>query len=195
MTTHRKQFGKRGSDRNTGTQWGLSQPQYAAQCATPAYSIPGSSSANYDVNSGFSLGAALWSIVALFFSFNGRINRLSYWGLTILITIIQFAIVKFYSNYSGLNLLDAEVAAQELIYGQHSLNLILILLLPSLSNISLSIRRLHDRDVSGVWIFSWFIPILGTVICLCQTFANLFFAGTSGHNRFDGTLSQAKVFD
>jgi uncharacterized membrane protein YhaH (DUF805 family) len=195
MTTHRKQFGKRGSDWNTGTQWGQSQPQYAAQSAAPAYSSVGNIPGNYESNSGFSLGAALWSIVALFFSFNGRINRLSYWGLSIFNSIIQFAIVKIYFSHSGVNWTDAEAVVHDLIYGEHSLNLIILLLLPSLSNLSLTVRRLHDRDVSGMWIVAWFIPILGSIICLFQTFANLFFAGTSGHNRFDSMQIQAKVFD
>ncbi len=47
----------------------------------------------------------------------------------------------------------------------------------------------------GYWLLVWFIPIVGSLFALCQGFANMFFSGTQGPNRFDTPQSQAHIFD
>jgi uncharacterized membrane protein YhaH (DUF805 family) len=54
---------------------------------------------------------------------------------------------------------------------------LLAVLLPS---ISLSVRRLHDRDKSGWWCLIAFIPLIGAIILLIW----FVLAGTPGDNRF-----------
>ncbi|CTQ52565.1 Inner membrane protein YhaI [Roseibium album] len=195
MTTHRKQFGKRGSDQYAGQQSGFQQPQYSPASAIPGYAMAGNSPTSLDDAPDFSFGNVLWSIVVLFFSFEGRINRLGYLVLGLFNSIIQISIFVIYFSQLDLNWANSEVAARELIAGDHFMNLFMLLLLPSVSNISLLIRRFHDRDVSGFWLLAWFIPIFGVLICFFQSLANLFCAGTRGPNRFDTVDSRVGVFD
>lgn len=197
MPTQRKQFGKRGISHEEPVRRQVppaaSVPSFQpAGPAAAAISYEGTATSYEDE---YSAGNFLWSLVVLFFSFRGRINRRGYWGLGLFNGMLQFAILFAYFGQFSLSTTDPEVISQAMVDGGHLLNLLVLLLVPSVSNISLVVRRFHDRDVSAYWIFSWFIPIIGTLICLFQSIANGFSAGTRGPNRFDTVQNQAHVFD
>lgn len=105
--------------------------------------------------------------------FDGRAGRQEFWMFVVssVIVYIVFAIVGNLIHFPFL------IA----IYG-------LAVLLPTLG---LEIRRLHDIDKSGWWIFISFVPIIGGIwllVLLCMT-------GSPDGNRFgpnaSGTVSLA----
>ncbi|MCX8075349.1 MAG: DUF805 domain-containing protein [Clostridia bacterium] len=80
------------------------------------------------------------------FDFSGRSTRKEYW-MAYLINIIIIFILSFISQ-TGIDLIT--------IYG-------LLIILPTLS---LFIRRMHDINRSGWWIFGGLIPFVGWIIVL-----------------------------
>ncbi|WP_428642013.1 DUF805 domain-containing protein [Roseibium sp.] len=201
MPTQRTQFGKRGLNQPNPVTWTSRQSGGAAASATMAYpsgngayARAGAEAAQFAGEMSFSAMGAVTHVLGLFFSFNGRIGRLGYWGLGTFNLAMMIAIVFAY--FAALNIdFDNREEAERILANASLLSLWLILLPFSVSNISLQVRRFHDRDVSALWMFVWFIPIIGIFPCLFQGIANAFFAGTRGPNRFDTPASQAHVFD
>ena len=109
---------------------------------------------------------SLTTMLKLIFSFNGRINRQTYW-LAYIGLFIGFSITGAMSESY-----DSDTAA----FGGL---LMLLLIWPS---IALSVKRWHDRDKSGFWMLINLIPLIGPL----WSFIELgFLAGTDGPNRFD----------
>lgn len=104
------------------------------------------------------------------FSLKGRINRLTYWAYSIPILALN-VLVEFW-DHGMVPILDNAVAA------------ILILLLVLFSiwiGISLSVKRCHDRDLSGWWVLLLLVPIVGGIWALVSLGC---MKGTTGDNRF-----------
>ena len=113
----------------------------------------------------------------LFFTFEGRINRLSFWVGTILLVIVNVVVLSLFDAVLGddVSFVVSIVVAIALLY-------------PSLA---VHVKRWHDRDKSGWWVLVGFIPIVGLiwVIIACGIRT-----GTPGDNRFgpkpaDGLVS------
>lgn len=97
-------------------------------------------------------------------TFSGRAKRKEYWMFFLINMIISVAlqIIQY--------VCDMEYLVLPLLFS-------LVILLPSLS---VAVRRLHDIERSGFWIFIGFVPIIGSIILLvflCQK-------GTLGINRY-----------
>jgi uncharacterized membrane protein YhaH (DUF805 family) len=199
MPTQKKQFGKRGLTPNVGQRWGSEQSELgladgAASHAMPNYLPNGSGSAAYQDNDSFSIGVVVTHVLGTFFSFSGRIGRLGFWGLGTFNFVVVLAI--WFAGYRALNLdFGNQEEAARILQNANLWKIWLITAPFGISNISLQVRRFHDRDVSGLWMLAWFIPIIGGLLALFQGIANMFFAGTPGLNRFDTASSQARVFD
>jgi uncharacterized membrane protein YhaH (DUF805 family) len=73
-----------------------------------------------------------------------------------------------------ISLIDAAVEAGGILYLIWALILIW-------SNIAIQVKRWHDRDKSGWWMFIAFIPIIGGIWTFVETGL---LAGTDGPNRF-----------
>lgn len=103
-------------------------------------------------------GAKLWPLDL--FSFYGRINRSTFWRISIVGTLA----------YSGVVYLASFLAdtVDKLFYGS-SVELVTILVagpayfLWLFLCIAICIRRLHDRNKAGASIFTVFIPIFGFI--------------------------------
>lgn len=80
--------------------------------------------------------------------FNGRASRAEYWYF-VLFTIIASIILSILGGYAGAKWLGMVYA--------------LATIIPSLA---VCIRRLHDTDHSGWWIFISLIPFVGSIILL-----------------------------
>ncbi len=109
-------------------------------------------------------GQAVKSCFSKYATFSGRASRSEYWYF-FLFTVIVYIVA---------NILDAALFG-----GVAVLDLIatVVLLLPG---ISVGVRRLHDKDLSGWWYLLVFIPVIGWIVLLvwfCQR-------GTVGPNRF-----------
>jgi uncharacterized membrane protein YhaH (DUF805 family) len=102
----------------------------------------------------------------LFFSFEGRINRGKFWlGIVILWAVIWV-----------LTLIAALADSAFLWWVSAILSILIIW--PSLA---LSIKRWHDRNKSGWWVFIGLIPIIGPLWALIETG---FLPGTVGPNEY-----------
>ena len=109
-------------------------------------------------------GEAIKSGFSNYVNFSGRAVRSEYWFWT-LFTIIGVAIA------AGLDI--AIFNAPALFYFVFTL----AIFLPSLA---VTIRRLHDLDRSGWWIFLNFVPLIGVIVMIVWFCTR----GTSGPNRF-----------
>jgi uncharacterized membrane protein YhaH (DUF805 family) len=117
-----------------------------------------------DTNESMTIGKAL-------FSFEGRLCRSDYWLKGVLI-LIPFSIMNNILIH-GLKMREAGMI------------IALIMLWPSLA---ILIKRLHDRNRSGWFIFIIFIPVIGGIWLLVEVW---FLKGTDGPNRFGRDYLQA----
>lgn len=101
--------------------------------------------------------------------FSGRARRQEFWLFVVLIMILNFA-AAFGDMALGTYNKDYEI-------GFISGVLSLMMLVPSLS---VQVRRLHDTDRSGWWIFIILVPVLGAMILLILSCLQ----GTEGDNRY-----------
>lgn len=87
--------------------------------------------------------------------FNGRATRQQFW-MFVLYCVIVFILAGF-----ALGALAVTADAEEL---EFAFNLAsLAILLPSFA---ISVRRLHDINMSGWWVLIGFIPLIGPIILL-----------------------------
>lgn len=125
------------------------------------------------------------------FSFKGRIGRLEWWGIALLITIIwSLYFAMFGLNYFKI-LFGVYFRTPEAMQG-FTLALVsrpylltvggpILFVLALWMNFAAMAKRYHDRDKSAWWIFIMFVPVIGT---LWQLIECGFFAGTSGGNSY-----------
>lgn len=98
-------------------------------------------------------------------SFSGRARRSEYWYWVLFTIIVQLV----------FGIADAVLFDDEL--GIFSALATIVLLLPGLS---VSVRRLHDTNRSGWWLWIVLVPVIGAIALLVFTLM----AGTVGENRF-----------
>jgi uncharacterized membrane protein YhaH (DUF805 family) len=99
------------------------------------------------------------------FSFDGRIGRGPYWGIST---------TNIVANFVGFGLISI---------GNGTLTVLVVLVFVALIAISLavSVKRWHDRDKSGFWIFINLVPIIGWLWAWIE---QGFLPGTDGDNRY-----------
>lgn len=137
-----------------------------------------------------------WMILPLkrYAEFSGRSRRMEYW-MFILLTIIVGVVLAGPSYFSIVSAAMTDPAALDTdpfgglgILGMGSLGLFglfyLAILIPS---IAVTVRRLHDRDMSGWWylgfIVASIIPFVGFIASIAFIVV-LALPGTDGPNRF-----------
>jgi uncharacterized membrane protein YhaH (DUF805 family) len=97
-------------------------------------------------------------------SFDGRVGRGQYWLWTI-VAVVVYVIGFLLFNAGSIGVIIGIV-------------LIIAGLVVSLAT---QIKRWHDRDKSGWWIFIALVPFIGGIWALIETG---FLAGSPGDNRF-----------
>ena len=108
------------------------------------------------------------SIKDILFSFKGRINRTVFWVSLLCIMVVFYGIL-IAMHYSGLD--KKAILFVELIF-----------YVPFLwVSLAIQVKRWHDRDKSGWWVFIVLIPILGSIWAFVETG---FLSGTDGENSF-----------
>jgi len=115
-----------------------------------------------------SLFAAVSSVLRQYANFSGRARRSEYWWYTLAYGVVAAAVtIAFPSSSPDTAAIGTVISAL----------LSLALLLPTLG---VAVRRLHDTDHSGLWLFIGFVPLIGAIwmIVLLAT------DGTPGRNRF-----------
>ena len=123
---------------------------------------------------------AVKSVYRNYVNFSGRAVRSEYWWFY-LFTIIASVVIMLVEVSLGLG--QGSYGAVEGGYsanmsgGPLTLIFALVNLLPSLA---VGIRRLHDTDRSGWWLFIILIPLVGAILLIVW----LATKGTAGPNRF-----------
>ena len=110
----------------------------------------------------------------LYFSFEGRISRSTYWlkgFLPMFAIAIVVAIVAVIATAGGVLVIATAGGVLSIIWS-------LIAIWPCLA---ITAKRWHDRDKSAWWILIVFIPIIGPIWYLVEVG---FLKGTDGENRF-----------
>jgi uncharacterized membrane protein YhaH (DUF805 family) len=112
-----------------------------------------------------------------YIGFSGRAARSEYWYWVLFIVLLQIVawlidMTLFGFNTTGVNPIGSLLS--------------LATLLPGLA---VSVRRLHDIDRVGWWIFLALIPIIGAIVLIYWACLR----GTVGANRFGPDPLQGKV--
>ncbi len=125
-----------------------------------------------------------WMILPLkrYADFEGRSRRLEYWMFQLFIWIVICVLVGLAFLLGGPGSFDPESGGREpgplfwlpmAVFGIFFLAIIV----PSLA---VTVRRLHDRDMSGWFYLISFIPYIGPLILFVMTVL----PGTPGENRY-----------
>jgi|ERR1700730_3903459 uncharacterized membrane protein YhaH (DUF805 family) len=113
----------------------------------------------------------------LLFSFDGRVNRATYWS--VLLAVLFIDSVAF-GAVGEFELFDGDTIAVE--HKGPSRFWAVLVVLPSLwVGLVVSVKRWHDRNKSGWWILVNLVPVLGWLWHLIECG---FLKGTLGPNRF-----------
>lgn len=133
--------------------------------------VPGNDQRGYLQGGPTGFGAAISEGFKNAFDYQGRASQGAYWWfalfnvlVVIVLYIIVFAIAATTKSFYGFILVG--------IYG-------IVAFFPGLA---LEIRRLHDTDRSGWWIFISLVPFVGGIWLLVLMCLD----GTPGPNRYDG---------
>ena len=101
------------------------------------------------------------------FSFRGRIGRGAFWAITTVWTIIFVGAASYLLSGSPNELVAALVGV--------------VAVLSYIVWLATSVKRWHDRNKSGVWIFIYLVPIIGDIWALIE---QGFLLGTDGANEY-----------
>lgn len=106
-----------------------------------------------------------------YLTFKGRASRAEYWSFTLINIVILFCLALLGGDLDALiasgdsyKTLVNPIANQPGLVSTFSILNTLYSLFVIAPVISVTIRRLHDRDHTGWWIWSQFIPILNIVL-------------------------------
>ena len=153
-----------------------------------------------------------WMLLPLkrYFEFSGRSRRKEFWMFQLLNVIVSFAIIAVMLSGGGLQLFTAadpdrladNFLSIPLLVGAGLLGIwALAVLIPS---IAVTVRRLHDRDMSGWWygglLIASFIPFLNVLagFGMLALLIVMMLDGTDGPNKYGPDPkdpSQASVFE
>ena len=125
--------------------------------------------------------------------FSGRSRRMEYWMFALLnaivVTVLMF-IVLGAGGAAGVLEADAAgdpVAGMSALFGGLGIIIIIYALAILLPSIAVTVRRLHDRDMSGWWylgaIIGGMIPLVGILVSIAFLVL-MALPGTPGPNRF-----------
>ncbi len=127
------------------------------------------------------------------FDFTGRSRRKEFWFFMLLNVIVMIALfaVVLATGGMGAALADADPANPLAIYGAlfsgAGVIIALYWLAVIIPSISVSVRRLHDRDMSGWWYLGFIVLSIIPIVGLLASIAYLVLMcleGTKGPNRF-----------
>ena len=117
------------------------------------------------------------SVWKVFFSFEGRISRITYWCATaVRIVASCICILVFVVTLEPLPL-----SVTNLFVFVIGLFALLLFILTFYAGYPIVIKRWHDRNKSGWWALIEWIPLIGTLWTIIECG---FLKGTDGPNRF-----------
>jgi len=118
---------------------------------------------------------SLWQML---FSFNGRIRRMHWW--LVRLAVIVSAVVFVFVLVGGISaLFGSPDEVPEAIQAIGGLAVIVVYITVLWIELALDVKRWHDRDKSGWWIFIALVPLIGPIWSLVELG---FLDGTQGPN-------------
>ena len=124
----------------------------------------------------------------ILFSFKGRIRRTHYWlgaiGSGIVFGVILMVIMLVFGGGAALMAQGGTDGANAGAAGIGIIGVlayIAVMVFVVWISLALQVKRWHDRDKSGVWVFINFIPLIGGLWALVECG---FLDGTMGPNQF-----------
>jgi uncharacterized membrane protein YhaH (DUF805 family) len=123
-------------------------------------------------------------LMQLLFGFNGRIRRSQYWLASIAVAVVSIAAFIPYFMVARLEYTEGSEVGIDSSNPTQMLGLALIFVVYILDiwiGLALQIKRWHDRDKSGLWVFIALVPLIGGIWVLVECG---FLDGTPGPNRF-----------
>jgi uncharacterized membrane protein YhaH (DUF805 family) len=118
------------------------------------------------------------TMMNLLFSFQGRVNRARFWLVHLGIIVVEIAIFVIVGGAAMMADPEAAMAASR---STTSL-LTLVLFVPIFwISLAVTVKRYHDRNKSGWWIFIVFVPLIGAIWYFIEVG---FLPGTSGPNTY-----------
>lgn len=134
-----------------------------------------------------------WMILPLkrYAEFSGRSRRMEYWMFTLLNVIVILVLAFLVAGVGGAGGMFEPgadpSAAMGSLFGGMGLLIVLWILAVFIPSIAVSVRRLHDRDMSGWWYLAFLvgglIPYIGFLISI-GFLVLMLLPGTVGPNRF-----------
>ncbi|MGI8943571.1 MAG: DUF805 domain-containing protein [Qipengyuania sp.] len=122
--------------------------------------------------------------------FSGRSRRMEYWMFALLNVIVMTVLMFLAFGAGGFaNLADPEAAEAGLgaMFGGLGLLLVIYALAVLIPSVAVTVRRLHDRDMSGWWylgaILGSMIPVIGFLVSIAFLVL-MALPGTRGPNRY-----------
>jgi len=118
-------------------------------------------------------GEAISSCLSKFFTFAGRAPRSEYWYFYLFCLLCT-------GVGAGLDVVLGTATYDENGAFEAGVLMVLFMLMFIVPYFSVAVRRLHDIDRSGWWLWVGLIPLLGTLILLVWNCMR----GTEGNNRY-----------
>jgi len=126
-----------------------------------------------------------------YFDFQGRSRRMEYWMFTLLNVVVIFGLMFLVLGMGGMASLGAPgaggMAVADALFGGMGILVFIWVLIVFIPSIAVTVRRLHDRDMSGWWylgfIVAGMIPFIGLIASIALLVL-MFLPGTPGANRF-----------
>ncbi|WP_095012767.1 DUF805 domain-containing protein [Tsuneonella mangrovi] len=123
--------------------------------------------------------------------FSGRSRRMEYWMFTLLNVIVVGVLSVIVFGSAGIANLRSDEgnpgAVLGLFFGGFGLLILFWMVIVLIPSIAVTVRRLHDRDMSGWWYLGFavggMIPYIGFLISIAFLVI-MFLPGTPGPNRF-----------
>ena len=130
------------------------------------------------MSDGVQIVSGIMSIIVRQFSIRGRAGRLEWWAVQLVVDGILVALLAL------VQLLEEDEAIEALSFAIVASFIVAVYL-----SFASSVRRLHDRDKSGLWIVFYFIPGIGTLWQLIECGC---LEGTMSPNRYDPASAPAR---
>lgn len=128
------------------------------------------------------------------FSFKGRIKRSTFWPWYVFTNPFLWTLFVGFIGGTLVHNSLLQGSAPEWINLIVSISGLLILLLMSWVCLALHIQRLHDRNRSGWWLVTLFIPLIGIFYAIWLIIEIWFLRGSIGPNRYGPDFRKYKIY-
>jgi uncharacterized membrane protein YhaH (DUF805 family) len=115
----------------------------------------------------------------LLFSFKGRVNRAKWWLVSIAVGVVETILFGIILALFSVGI-DAKTGMPQF-SGIGAILAVVVLVVSLWISLALAVKRWHDRDKSGWWIFITLVPVVGGIWYLIECG---FLKGTSGANTY-----------